>query len=236
LKAGLDILYSLQQQDDLLKDIEAIIGEIPLAIKQLEQERDAKSEMIEKAKKKLGVNMEERRRFEKEIALIREKIGKYKEQMKKVTTNKEYQGFINEIKFEEENISSHEEKIIEKMVESDEIMETIRRTEEEFKKIADVYNVKIKELQETLSYQKNKLQEEKKNKAEIRLKVEKDLLKAYDNLFVKKGGRVVSLVETEFCGSCHIKIRPQRISELITSDDILICENCGRILYKKIVS
>jgi hypothetical protein len=235
LKEGLDILYALQQKDDQLKEIEIIIKEIPLQIKELEAERDARSEMIEKAKKKLQANLEDRKKFEREIAALKDKINKYKEQMKKVTTNKEYQGISNEIKFEEANITGVEERIIEKMVEADEIMGIIRDTESEFNKIAAEYNQKIKELHSHLDYQKNKLHEETQNKKELRAKVAGNLLKAYDNLFAKKAGKVVSFVQTDFCGVCNIKIRPQVLSELVISNDVLICESCGRILFKNIV-
>jgi uncharacterized protein len=235
LKEGLDILYALQQKDDQLKEIETIIKEIPLKIKELEDERDSRSEMIEKAKKKLQNNGEERKKIEREIAAIKDKINKYKEQMKKVTTNKEYQGFSNEIKFEESNIVAIEEKIIEKMIESDEIMGMIREAESEFKKIADAYNQQIKEMRSNLDYHKNKLTEETKNEQELRTRVDVKLLKAYDRLYAKKAGKVVSYVMTDFCGVCNIKIRPQVLSEMIISNDVLICESCGRILFKKIV-
>jgi hypothetical protein len=235
LKEGLDILYALQLKDDQLKDIEAIIKEIPLRIKALEDERDSRSDMIEKAKKKLHENGEERKKLEREIAVIRDKIGKYKEQMKKVTTNKEYQGFSNEIKFEEANITGVEEKIIEKMCESDEIMGMIREAEGEFRKIADIYNQQIKDMLANLDYHKAKLAEETLNKKELRDRVDPKLLKAYDNLFVKKAGKVVSNVQTDFCGICNIKIRPQVLSEMIMSSDVLVCESCGRILFKKII-
>ncbi len=235
MKEGLDILYALQLKDDQLKDIEAIIKEIPLKIKALEDERDSRSDMIEKAKKKLHENGEERKKLEREIAVIRDKIGKYKEQMKKVTTNKEYQGFSNEIKFEEANITGVEEKIIEKMCESDEIMSMIRDAEGEFRKIADVYNQQIKDMLANLDYHKSKLAEETQNKKELRTRVDPKLLKAYDNLYVKKAGKVVSNVQTDFCGICNIKIRPQVLSEMIMSSDVLVCESCGRILFKKII-
>jgi len=235
LKEGLDILYALQQKDDQLKEIENTIKEIPLKIKELEDERDSRSDMIEKAKKKLHNNSEERKKLEREIAAIKDKIAKYKEQMKKVTTNKEYQGFSNEIKFEEGNITAVEEKIIEKMVESDEIMGMIREAESEFNKIAETYNQQIKDMRSNLDYHKNKLAEETKNKLALRTRVEAILLKAYDNLYTKKAGKVVSYVQTDFCGVCNIKIRPQVLSEMIISNDVLICESCGRILFKKIV-
>ena len=235
MKEGLNILYALQQKDDQLKEIEIIIKEIPLQIKELEDERDASSEMIEKAKKKLQSNIEDRKKLEMEIAALKDKISKYKEQMKKVTTNKEYQGISNEIKFEEMNITAVEERIIEKMIEADEIIGIIRETESEFNKIAAEYNQKIKDLQSYLEYHKNKLIEETKNKKELRTKVAANLLKAYDNLFVKKAGKVVAFVQTDFCGVCNIKIRPQVLSELVISNDVLICESCGRILFKNIV-
>ncbi len=235
MKEGLDILYALQQKDDQLKEIETIIKEIPIKIKELEDERDSRSGMIEKAKKKLQDNGEDRKKLEREIVAIKDKIGKYKDQMKKVTTNKEYQGFSQEIKFEEGNIVSVEEKIIEKMIESDEIMGMIREAETEFKKIADAYNQQIKDMRSNLEYHKNKLAEETQNKKVLRSRVDVKLLKAYDNLYSKKAGKVVSYVHTDFCGVCNIKIRPQVLSEMIISNDVLICESCGRILFKKIV-
>ncbi len=234
MKEGLDILYALQLKDDQLREIEAVIQEIPLKIKELENERDSRSDMIEKAKKKLQNNSEERKKLEREIVAIRDKIAKYKEQMKKVTTNKEFQGFSSEIKFEEANIVGVEEKIIEKMIESDEIMNGIRDAENEFKKISDAYNLQIKDMLANLDYHKNKLAEETRNKKELRAQADPKLLKAYDSLFAKKAGKVVSCVQTDFCGVCNIKIRPQMLSELILSDDLMICESCGRILFKKI--
>lgn len=234
MKKGLAILYTLQQNDDNIKELENVIKEIPVAVKKLEVERDGKESIVELAKIKLNENVKERERLEKEILVIKEKIKKYKEQMNKSTTNKEYQGFISEIKFEEENISSVEEKIIEKMLESDEIMKEIRDSETEYHKIADDYNLKIKELNSDLDEQKIKVSEALKKRALIRKDIPEKLLKIYDQLADKKGGKAVSFVETDFCGICNVKIRPQRLSELISTGDMFFCENCSRILYKRI--
>ena len=234
MKEGLELLYALQLKDDKISDIENIIKEIPQNIGKLENERDGKAEIIEKTKNKLKENINVREKFEKEILQIKETINKYKEQLSKATTNKEYQGFTAEIKFEETKISSIEEKIIEKMLESDEIMDEIRKSEGEFKKIADEYNVKIKDLNKNLEYNKSKLSEEAKSKSELRTKISEKLLKAYDNLLKKKNGKAVSYVETEFCGICNVKIRPQVLSELISTNSIIICESCGRILFVKV--
>ena len=119
------------------------------------------------------------------------------------------------------------------MLESDEIMSEIRQSEEEFKKISQDYNHKISELNQNLAYNKSKLDDIQGSKSSLRSKIADKLIRAYDNLFRNKRGKAVSFVEIDFCGVCNVKIRPQMINELISTNDLLICENCGRILFIK---
>ena len=235
MKEGLELLYLLQQHDDQISNIETEIKEIPLTIKHLEEERDSKKNIIENVKIKRQENVKNREKLEKEILIIKEKINRYREQMNKSTTNKEYQGFITEIKFEENQISTVEEQIIQRMLEFDEIMEEIRERENDFNHIASDYNQRIKEFNDRLKYLNSKRQEESQKKSELKERIPQNLLKVYDNLFQNKAGKVISIVETEFCGICNIKIRPQLLNEIISTNSLFICENCGRILYKPIV-
>lgn len=233
MNKGIESLYNLQLRDNRIKELEGFIAEIPKEIRELEEERDGKETIVENTKKKLNENVKERETLEKEIAVIKEKIKKYKDQMSKATTNKEYQGFMTEIKYEEENISAIEEKIIEKMVESDEIMEEIRQSEAEYRTIANDYNAKIGDLNSDLEKNRVLLSETEKNREELRSQIPETLLKTYDQLAKKKDGIAVSYVESDFCGVCNVKIRPQRLNELIVGDGMHVCENCGRILFLK---
>jgi hypothetical protein len=234
LKEGLELLNLLQKNDDQIAEIEIAIQEIPVTIKNLEAERDSKKQIIDQVKVQREENVKKREQLEKNILLIKEKIQKYREQMNKSTTNKEYQGFITEIKYEEDRISAIEENIIQRMLEFDEIMDEIRKRESEFNDIATEYNTKIKKLNSHLDYNKSKVSQETENKAELRKKIPVNLLKIYDNLFHKKAGKAISVVETAFCGICNVKIRPQLLNEIISTNNLFICENCGRILFKQI--
>lgn len=234
MKDGLELLYKLQQFDDRVNETNIRISEIPETIELLEKDRDSKAEIVSKSKEKLEDNLKAREKFEKDILFIKEKISKYKEQLNKSTTNKEYQGFITEIKYEENKILEIEEKIIEEMLKSDEVMEEVRKSESEFLIISEDYNKRIKDLEQNLQYYKEKLTEEQNNKIELRKTVQDNLLKIYDKLIKNREGKAISFVETNFCGICNVKIRPQRLSELISTTNIFICENCGRILYKEV--
>jgi len=232
LKEGLEKLYALQQLDDRIREVEISLKDIPETIKRLEQERDGRATIIENARDKLKQNIKDREKLEKEIQVVKDKIKKYKDQMGNATTNKEYQGFMAEIKYEEQNIAALEEKVIEKMVESDDIMNEIRESEAEFKKISEEYNRKITDLKQTTEYNKEKLAENVKNRAAARTTIPANLLTLYDAIAGKRNGKAVSPVETEFCGICNVKIRPQRFNELIAAREVLRCESCGSILYK----
>ncbi len=233
MKEGLDLLFALQGMDDHLHDIQDTLNEIPLTIQRLEKERNDQSQIVSRAKAEMTANFEERKRYERDIQAIKDKIAKYKEQMKKVTTNKEYQGFIQEIKFEETNIAGVEERIIETMVAGDAVQERIRAAETEFQRISSEFDVKIKDLKVHQQYQQDKLNQEKGERDLLRGKVSPPLLRVYDQLCQKKGGKAIALVETDFCGACNIKIRPQVLNDFFVSRDLMICDNCGMILFKK---
>lgn len=192
MKDGLELLYKLQQYEDNTVEIKIRINEIPRTIGGLESERNGKALIVSNSKSKLDENVKKREKLEKEILLIKEKISKYKDQLNKSTTNKEYQGFILEIKYEEEKILSIEEKIIEEMLVSDELMEEIRESEAEYKKISFDYDKKIEDLNENLIYYKNKLLEEENNKKELRKPIPDNLINIFDNLINKKNGKAIS--------------------------------------------
>jgi len=234
LKAGIELLFALQKKDDFIKEIEEEIGRIPRLIEALQKEKESKKEIISREQEFLKKNLDERKAFDFEIQKIKDKIARFQEQLKKITTNEEYKSLRNEIKNEEDLISQIEEKIIEKMVEADLISEKIRAAEEEFKRIAAEFDRKISDLEANLKYQQEKLVTERAEREKLTKSIEDPLLKIYNNLFQRKAGKVVSEVKSEFCGVCNIKIRPQILSELITSEDLVVCENCGRILYKEI--
>lgn len=234
MKEGLAQLNKLQNFEDSILEIIKRIDEVPDLIKKLEDERDGKKKIINNSKAKLDKSVKIRKNFEKEISLIKEKISKYREQLNKSTTNKEYQGFISEIKFEENKILEIEENIIEEMLNSDDIMEEIREKEDEFGQIAEEYNKKIKDLEQNLTYYKEKLKGIEKERDDLHNEIPKDLIKIFDKLIKKKNGKAISFVELDFCGICNVKIRPQRLNELITTENIFYCENCGRLLYKEI--
>ncbi len=66
---------------------------------------------------------------------------------------------------------------------------------------------------------------------EIRMEdVRNDLLRIYERYFSKFGERAIVPVKGGVCSGCFISIPPMRQDKIRAMDEIIYCENCGRIL------
>jgi predicted nucleic acid-binding Zn-ribbon protein len=54
---------------------------------------------------------------------------------------------------------------------------------------------------------------------------------AYERIRKARGGVAVSEAVDGRCSQCHMSLRPQFMQELKRSEEIRMCESCGRILY-----
>jgi hypothetical protein len=61
--------------------------------------------------------------------------------------------------------------------------------------------------------------------------VDQDLLKRYEVLKDRRGGRAISQVIAGVCQACHINIPPQKFNDLIRGESLLTCPHCHRIIY-----
>jgi len=71
---------------------------------------------------------------------------------------------------------------------------------------------------------------------ELRAKVDKRLLATFERIAKMRRGVAVARVamvasQTAACSACNVRLRPQLLSDLRLSREILQCESCKRILY-----
>jgi predicted nucleic acid-binding Zn-ribbon protein len=79
-----------------------------------------------------------------------------------------------------------------------------------------------------LEEKRKKLTQEKD---ELVPKIPSEQVSLYLKISPKKNGIALSPVYDDFCSMCHVRIRPQVLNELKSLEKVILCENCGRILY-----
>jgi predicted nucleic acid-binding Zn-ribbon protein len=231
VETNFENLIKLQKLDIEIRNTSVLLGDIPRQIKAIEKRSKESLQIVQEAKDKLSNNQKKRRDFESDLQSEKDKAAKYKRQLNEVKTNKEYSSLLKEIEDSKAKIDFLEEEIIGEMLTADEIEKEIKSA---IKK-ADEVQAELSKKKEAVFKEKEKAEETlnnvKKEKDELLPKIPSDQLQLYEQISRNKDGIVLSPVTEEFCTMCHMRVRPQMLNEIIAENQIIICENCGRILY-----
>ena len=162
---------------------------------------------------------------------MKERQKKYKSQLNSVKTNLEYSSLLREIDEIQNKIDSVEEQIITEMLMADDLEEAIQSAERQAEVIKDEFS-RVKETiireKETREAEKTALLEKRKT---LVPHIPLDLMAQYSALSGKLEGIALSPIKDEFCAMCYMRIRPQMLNEIRSEKEVILCENCGRILY-----
>jgi len=105
----------------------------------------------------------------------------------------------------------------------EEIRVRMVKAKKEYSDIKAEYDSEISKIQK-------EYQEVREQRNEIKNKLDPDLIKRYNRLKKSRGVAVV-MVEQSCCGGCNMSLAALVIERLKKGEDIIECENCGRILY-----
>jgi len=224
-------LIQLQKLDKETMNISFFLENIPSQIDEISKKIESSSQIISQAKEKMIQNQKKRRDLEAEVKDIKENKSKYNRQLNDIKTNIEYSSLLKEIKEAQQKVDALEEEIISEMLAADEIEDEIKTA-----------NQKHIEAEQKLSKEKEILQQKKKEseakkkeliqeKEKLMPKIPAEQIGLYLKIFKKNNGIPLSPVNEDFCSMCHMRIRPQMLNELKGKKKLILCENCGRILY-----
>jgi predicted nucleic acid-binding Zn-ribbon protein len=231
VEAELKTLIELQQIDQSLSQLRSTIDASPLEVQNLKSQLDRFIRATEDQKTRHAANQKERRQLEGDIQEIRTKIAKHKDQLYQVKTNDQYRAMLKEIDAEEANIRNVEDRILEKMLEAEQIDQTIRdaaaRLESESKRV----EAEVSRLESDRKQAERQREEAEARRNTLVEALNKATYAQYEKLLKARNGMALAQVSDGFCGGCHVRLRPQAYNDVRTKDELLTCETCSRILY-----
>lgn len=227
----LSSLVRLQKIDSKLDEIEILKGELPMEVKDLEDEIEglhARQTRIEEEINGIQEFIEQKKEGIKEAQAL---IAKYEKQSDNVKNNREYEAINKEIEMQQ-----LEQKLCEKHIKdaTEEIADKARQLDLAKKAVATKEGNlagKKSELEKIISETEKEETHYNKSAAEARSHTDARLLASYDRIRNNyHNGLAVVPVERDSCGGCFHAIPPQKQSEIKLRKKIMVCENCGRIL------
>ena len=227
----LSSLILIQKIDSKLDEIQILKGELPIEVKDLEDEIEglhARQTRIEEEINGIQDFIAQKQEGIKEAKAL---IAKYEKQSDNVKNNREFEAINKEIEMQQ-----LEEKLCEKHIKdaTEEMADKVRQLDLAKKAVATKENnlsAKKGELEKII--QETEKEETHYNKASsaARSHTDERLLAGYDRTRKSyRNGLAVVPVERDSCGGCFHAIPPQKQSEIKLRKKIMVCENCGRIL------
>jgi predicted nucleic acid-binding Zn-ribbon protein len=226
-------LIQLQQLDSEIRQINLFLETTGPLLEDIDKKIAESGQVATSAKDRMVQSQKKRRELEAQVKDLKAQIGKYKRQLNEVKTNKEYTALLKEIEESQAQVDKLEEEFIAEMLVEDDVQKEIKSA-----------NQKFAEAQEKFSREKESIFRKKKEKEEqarvlaqqkegLLPKIPQDQAGLYLRIFRKKAGIALSPVTDDFCSMCHMRVRPQVLNELNEGKKLILCENCGRILYWK---
>jgi predicted nucleic acid-binding Zn-ribbon protein len=230
MKKDLERVVELQRMDSLAAELEKEIATLPKHIAAIEKQLDSHVRKLEADRAVLAANLKERKSQESDIQTHQQKISKLRDQMMSAKTNEQYRAFQHEIEYCEQAIRKCEDRILELMEESDNLDSNVRVAETSLAQEKALVEREKASARERTSIDQRKLAEIRAARAALVPEIAREALDAYDRLR-KRTPIAVSDATEGRCSACHLELRPQVMQQLRKNDQLLLCENCHRILY-----
>ncbi len=226
-------LYRLQRVDSSIDQIEILRGELPMEVKDLEDEVQGlvnRQTRIEEEINGITEFIEDKKAAIKESEAL---LAKYEQQSDNVKNNREFEAINKEIEMQGLEIKLAEKHIRDA---NEELADKVKALENAKKNIATKEGVlthKKSELEKIIADTEIEEKELRAKSSEARTHIDERLLYSYDRIRSSyRNGLAVVAVERDACGGCFNAIPPQRQSEIRLHKKIIVCENCGRILVE----
>ncbi len=227
----LSSLVLLQKIDCKLDEIQILKGELPMEVKDLEDEIEglhARQTRVEEEINGIQEFIEQKKEGIKEAEAL---VKKYEKQSDNVKNNREFEAINKEIEMQ-----TLEVKLCEKHIKdaTEEIAEKAKQLEAAKKAVANKegnLSGKKGELEKIITETEKEEKHYRKDADAARKHVDERLITSYDRIRKNyRNGLAVVAVERDSCGGCFHAIPPQKQSEIKLRKKVMVCENCGRIL------
>ncbi len=231
MNADLERIIVLQRLDSAAHAAERRLAEEPEREKTLEAALTAAREHVASAKEKLAESQTARRALEKDVALHQGRLSKFRDTAMAVKTNQEYAAVQKEIEFAQTEMKSAEDKVLERMLEADDLTAAMKRAEAELAAEVKKADADRKGIAAESAELKASLERIGAERAEVVRTLSPQVLDTFERVAQRRNGIAVAEARDGICTICHVRLRPQVFNTVRRNEQIIQCDSCNRVLY-----
>lgn len=231
MNADLERVIALQRLDSAAHDAQRRLAEEAERLKAFDSRIESARAAVATAKERLADNQNARRAIEKDMAVHQGRLSKFRDQLMSVKTNVEYQAMQKEIEFAQTEVKTYEDRILEGMLEADDLTAAVKRAEGEAAAEQKAVEADRKAYVTELTGVREQLERISGERGGVVRSLSPQVLALFELVAKRRNGVAVAEARDGICTICHVRLRPQVFNLVRRGDDIHQCDHCNRILY-----
>ncbi len=227
----LDRLIRLQRLETATAEAQEAIEGIPAASAALDARLAALAAEVDGARSRVADHRTARQEAENSLAQVQARLARYKDQLMAVKTNREYRAMQAEIASAEAEVARLEDRVLEQMLEADELTTAVteaERTESDERTVVEAEREALEDRQRALRAQ---VERHAGERAALVDELPAHLSALFDTLTRGRKGLAVAEARDGRCMSCRVRLRPQLYNDIRLNRTLIQCESCQRILH-----
>ena len=232
MKAELQQLIALQNLDTTIRKLEKDQEAIPERRAEIEGEFDQRAFEIRALENRRDEAKHSRARLENEVVEQRGRVERAERNLMSSKKPEEYTAAIREQDSARKQISTLETQILEQMEQLDQAQAALTERADEISSLNSDREARLKAFDDETGKIGDRLATARKEREEVFANLPKALSNSYSRIKARiRDGVAVAEARNRSCTACFMSLRPQVMSEIRRGEDIITCDNCGRILY-----
>ena len=231
MNADLERLIALQRLDTAADAARRRLADEPERQKALETRLESARQRVAHAKEHLTANQAARREIDKEVAVHQSRLSKYREQAMAVKTNVEYHAIQKEIGHAQSEIKTHEDRMLERMLEADDLTAAVKKAEVDLAAEQKAVDADRKAMTAEHAELQASLENDASERAGIVAALDRQTLAVFELVSSRRNGIALAEARDGICTICHVRLRPQVFNNVRRNEEIIQCDSCNRILY-----
>ncbi len=236
----LDSIVSLNKTREELAAAQTRLDGVPDWMKELHEEHSQRQAEIDEVTAIRDSAAQERRAGEGVLSELQEKVKRYQEQLRQVSSEREYTALLKEIDTVKAQINDSEQQILELIERYDQAEKDEKELQEKFRDLDERYKAELAKWESEKPEVARTVAELTRQVEEIRETLPHQYLTLFDRLYERYDGQAVTRVvriETRsanamwHCEDCSYNVRPQIIIEIRNDGVVIQCDACKRFLY-----
>jgi predicted nucleic acid-binding Zn-ribbon protein len=232
VKAELQKLIALQNLDTTIRKLEKDQEAIPERRAEIEKEFDQRAFEIRALENRRDEAKHTRARLEIEAVEQKGRAERAERNLMSSKKQDEYTAAIREADSARKQISALETQILEQLEVLEQAEAALNERADEISSLNSDRDARLKAFDDETGTIGDRLAVARKEREEVFANLPKQMSNMYARIKARiRDGVAVAEARNRSCTACFMSLRPQVMAEIRRGEEVLTCDNCGRILY-----